>query len=118
MVATPATTLGVSTTAVAVERKRGSRTLKGSGSKGGRASFSLQSLQGRYAYNNHISNIGSYGIMYFDGMGGIAMDDLRVNRPGENLTQFFPITALGREPTRFIQAVMARRTCPLKALVI
>jgi hypothetical protein len=44
-------------------------------------SFGVASLKGAYAYSNRLSDVGSYGIMEFDGKGSVTMDDLRVNRP-------------------------------------
>jgi hypothetical protein len=57
------------------------------------ASFRVSSLKGEYSYSNRVSDVGSYGIMTFDGKGGVTMDDLVVNRPSPPP----PLVATARE---------------------
>lgn len=59
--------------------------------------FALKSLDGEYAYHNIESGVGSFGIMYFDGMGSITMEDLRLNTHGPDIMLGAPrtITSLG-----------------------
>ena len=49
--------------------------------------FTLASLKGTYSYANQEANIGSYGIMYFDGRGGVTTPELRANTPTPDNTR-------------------------------
>jgi hypothetical protein len=60
----------------------------------GGSRFTLASLDGAYAYANSLSNVASYGVVRFDGRGGLSVDVLHVNTPCNTCTGQRSITEL------------------------